>query len=489
MMLTPPSRDPALAAKSSVLPENSARQLAGSFSLRVIIFLLAHLPLALAMESLWPLATAHAVLVTLAGVRWALLGRSRLVIYTLAYIAGCEVLWRMAEARVFWEYGKYAIALVAVVALVSEWRRAGGRLRAFEPLVLLAALLPAVVLAMLDLSPDEAFDQISFNLSAYLALVVAALYLWGRPVARRTAGGLLLALMAPISGVLFLASYSTFSQIGVDSFVGASSWIRSGDFGANQVANVLSLGALAGFILLVLLPRARAARLLIALLTVGMIVQSILTFSRGGLYSLLLAGLALGMHLWRAPGARGRFLALLAAFTILVFGGIYPWLDDISTGAVTARFQDLDTTGRLELAQADLLAFEENRLLGTGVGGSMPYHEYVLGDSVGTHTEYTRLLAEHGLFGVFIIALMGWMLLKRYVRTQPGLARGISAAMAVWSLSIMAHSATRIVAISLAFALALVDWQLNAEEAADAPCDATPRVAPPRVGLQRGQPR
>ena len=143
MMLMPQSTDPTLAAKASTLPENSARQLAGSYSLRVIIFLLAHLPLALAMESLWPLATAHAVLVTLAGVRWALLGRSRLVIYTLAYIAASEVLWRMAEARVFWEYGKYALGLVALVALVSEWRRSGGRLRAFEPLMLMAALLPA----------------------------------------------------------------------------------------------------------------------------------------------------------------------------------------------------------------------------------------------------------------------------------------------------------------------------------------------------------
>lgn len=485
MMLTPHSSDPTLAAKSAGLPENSARQLAGSYSLRVIIFLLAHLPLALAMESFWPLATAHAVLVTLAGVRWALLGRSRLVIITLTYIAGSEVLWRMTEARVFWEYGKYALALVAIVAIVAEWRRAGGRPRAYEPLALLAALLPAIALALLDMGLDEAFDQISFNLSAYLALAVAALYLWGRPVTRRTAGGLLLALMAPVSGVLFLASYSTITQIGADSFVGASSWIRSGDFGANQVANVLSLGALAGFILLVLLPRARAARLLIALLTVGMIVQSILTFSRGGLYSLILAGLALGLHLWHAPGARGRFVVLLAAFTVLVFGGIYPWLDDLSTGAVTARFQDLDTTGRLELAQADLLAFKENRLLGTGVGGSMPYHEYMLGYSIGTHTEYTRLLAEHGLFGVFIIALMLWMLLKRYVRTQPGLARGISAAMAVWSLSVMAHSATRIVAIALAFALALVDWQLDAEEPPAAPRSAAPHVAPPRVGLQR----
>ncbi len=462
MTMTQPSSRP-VAGQPSGLPENPARALAGSYSLRVAVFLLAHLPLAYVMESAWPIATGHALLTALVGVAWALMGRTHRVLYVLGYIVGCEVLWRMSEARVFWEYGKYAIVLVAAVALAAEWRRTGGRLRAITPLLLLVAIVPAIVLTILDQSPSEAFDQISFNLSAYLALGVAGLYLWARRVNRHTAAGLLLALLAPIGGVLFLASYSTVSQFGVDTFVGASSWVRSGDFGANQVANVLSLGALAGIILLIILPRARAARLLVALLTIGMVVQGILTFSRGGTYSFILAGLAFGLHLLRTPGARGRFILLMAAFVALVFGAIYPWLNDLSTGAVTARFQDLDTTGRLQLAEADLLAFRDSPLLGVGLGGSTVYHEAMLGDPIGTHTEFTRLLAEHGVFGIMIIALIVWMLLKSYVANRPGLGRALSAAMAIWSLSIMAHSATRIVAIPFTLALALIIWQLEPE--------------------------
>ena len=471
MTMTQPSSRP-IAGQPSGLPENPARALAGSYSLRAIVFLLAHVPLAYAMESAWPVATAHALLTTMVGVVWALFGRTNRVIYVLGYIVGCEVLWRMSEARVFWEYGKYAIVLVAAVALAAEWRRAGGRLRAVAPLLLLGAIVPAVALTVLDQSPGEAFDQISFNLSAYLALGVAGLYLWARPVDRRAAAGLLLALVAPIGGVLFLASYSTVSQFGADSFVGASSWIRSGDFGANQVANVLSLGSLAGIILIVILPQARAARLLVSLLTIGMVVQGILTFSRGGLYSFILAGLVFGLHLLRTPGARGRFILLMAAFAALVFGAIYPWLNDLSTGAVTARFQDLDTTGRLQLAEADLLAFRDRPLLGVGLGGSTAYHEDVFGEPVGTHTEFTRLLAEHGAFGIVIIVLILWMLLKGYLANRPGLARAISAAMAIWSLSIMVHSATRIVAIPFTLALAFVAWQLEPEpDDADADID------------------
>lgn len=476
MTVTPYSTPPAI-DRPSGQTQNSARELAGSLNLRVVLFLLAHMPLAFAMEAAWPLATLHAVVVLLAGVRWAWLGRTRHVLACLAYIAGAEVLWRMTEARVFWEYGKYALALLAIMALFAEWRRSDGRLRTFAPVALLLATLPAVALALLEFSPSEAFDQISFNLSAYIALAFAALYCWARPVDRRTAANMLLALMAPAVGVLFLASYSTVTQFDVDTFATASSWIRSGDFGANQVSNVLSLGALAGILLLIILPRAKGARVVVALLTIAMVVQGILTFSRGGLYSFILAGLAFGLHLLTTPGARGRFLLLVAALTAVVFGGIYPWLNDLSTGAVSVRFQDLDTTGRLQLAQADLMAFQDNPVVGAGVGGSSIYHEYVFGADVGAHTEYTRLLAEHGLFGILIMALMGWMLLKRYLGNAPGLARAISAAMAVWTLSIMVHSATRIVAVPFALALALLAWQLEeapSPSAADVPAGRAP---------------
>ncbi len=476
MTITRYSPEPPAIGHSIGQPENAARELAGSLNMRIALFLLAHMPLAYAMEAAWPLATVHAVLVVLAGIRWAWLGRTRQVLYCLSYIAGCEVLWRMTEARVFWEYGKYALALVAMMALFAEWRRSGARLRTVLPLVLLVAVLPAIALALLQFGPAEAFDQISFNLSAYVALGAAAFYYWERPVDRQTAANMLLALMAPSVGVLFLAAFSTFTQLGVDTFATASSWIRSGDFGANQVSNVLSLGALAGIVLLIILPRAQGARLLIGLLTVGMIVQGILTFSRGGLYSLILAGLVFGLHLLTTPGARGRFLLLIGVFIALVFGVIYPWLNNLSTGAVTARFQDLDTTGRLQLAQADLMAFEDNPLLGAGVGGSSAYHEYVLGADIGAHTEYTRLLAEHGLFGILIMFLMGWMLLKRYLGNAPGLGRAVSAAMAVWALTVMVHSATRLVVVPFALVLAFMAWRLE-EERARAETDGLPGAA------------
>lgn len=486
-MLTPHSAE---TSAPTGMTQNPARELANSFNLRVIFFLLAHMPLAYAMEALPLLATAHALIVLLLGLRWALLGRSRQVMYTLAYIAGGDVLWRMTEARMFWEFGKYAIALLALVALAVELRRMAPprRLRGIAPVLVLVAIVPAIVLALLDFGLADAIDPISFNVSVYVALAFASLYFWRRPIDRKTAPWLLLALMAPTVGILFLASFNTVTQIDFMSFKNAASSLRSGGFGANQVSNTLGLGALCAFILIILLPRARAARAVLAVLMVAMLVQAMLTFSRGGVYTFILAALVFGLHVLRTPGARGRFLLLTAVFIALIAAVVYPTLDQFTGGMLTTRYQETSTTGRLEIAEADLIAFQDARLLGVGVGESVAYHEYYMGDPLAPHTEYTRLLAEHGVFGILIIALMAWMLLKGYLGNATGLGRAFSAAFAVWTLTVMTHSATRIAAVALVFALSLALWQVSparrtADEETEAAAAAGSPVKP-RIGLR-----
>jgi len=488
MMSTSPVRESA--GPPGGLTENPARELANSYNLRVIFFLLIHMPLAYAMEALPLLSTAHALLALGLGLRWALLGRSRKVMYALCYLAGCEVLWRMTEARMFWEFGKYAIGLVAFVALIGELRRMDPprRLRGIAPVLILVAVVPSLVLAIIDLGVAEAIDPISFNLSAYVALVFPALYLWARPVDRRTAAGMLLALLAPVAGIYFLAIYNTLSKLDLMSFKNAGSSLRSGGFGANQVSNMLGLGALAGFILIIILPRARAARAFIALLMLGMLIQAMLTFSRGGVYSFILAALVFGLHVLRTPVARGRFLLLSAAFVALVVVVVYPFLDGFTGGTLTQRYQETSSTGRLQIAESDLLAFRDSPIVGVGVGESVAYHEYYMGEALAPHTEFTRLLAEHGLFGLVVLALMVWMLVKGYVANEGGPGRAMSAAMAVWTLSVMTHSATRIAATSFIFALVLVAWQLQTERS-PAPVDelttaAAGPAARPRMGLR-----
>lgn len=440
---------------------NPARELARSQNIRLIGFLLIHIPLAFLLSvSPW-ISTAHALLI----VFWALLAALRRefsqVLVFLAYIGGGEVLWRMTQAHLLWEHGKYMMIAIAAIALVVEWRGklTSRRFRTMLPLVLLVVLLPAVIPSFTQLGFTEGRDQISFNLSGHAALVALALYVWERPINRGQAVKIMLALIAPIIGVAFLSLYNTLTT--EFTFIEASNFVTSGGYGPNQVSNLLGLGALMGIILITVLPKAGGARFALVLLVMGIIAQGLLTFSRGGLYSLALALVAFGLHLTQTSQARRRFILLMllgAAVAVIV---IFPYLNNYTGGSLARRFADLDTTGRLEAAEADLQAFAENPVAGVGVGLATVYRYTYFTELVAAHTEFTRLLAEHGLFGVAAILIMVAMLFLRYRATPPGFNRALVASFAVWSTSIMMQSAMRFSAISFVFALALVAWQVQ----------------------------
>lgn len=463
MRLSSYARKAGLAENPTGLTGNPARDLANSFNVRVILFLSLHAPLALAMNfSPW-LSTVHGLLALLFGLRAALLGRTSQVIYAVVYIAAAEVLWRMSRAHLLWEYAKYAILIILFVAIIAEWGRRGGarRLRSIWPVLLVATLVPAAVMAVLQLGPADALDPLSFNMSSYLALAALGLYVWRRPVDRETTVRLLLAAIAPIVGITFMAVYFTLTDLDSLIFLGDANWVTSGNYGPNQVSAIMGFGALAGVMLLILIPRALGARAFILVLTLAMLGQGVLTFSRGGIYSFTLGLAVFGVHILQTPRARRRFLLLFGLFGTLFLVGIYPFLDDFTGGSLSQRFADTNTTGRLEAALVDLQVFRDNPVVGIGVGGSAEYHQQFLGYYVATHTEFTRLLAEHGLFGVIAIMIIIIMLVKGYLGNSPGVSRGITAALGVWATSVMMHSAMRLAIVPLGLALCLVLWQLQ----------------------------
>ncbi len=95
------------------------------------------------------------------------MGRTTKVIYSVAYIAAAEVLWRMSRAYILWEYGKYAMILVIFVAIVVEWRKQGEtpRIRNLSPVLLLIAFAPGIILTIMEVGLFESRDPLSFNLT------------------------------------------------------------------------------------------------------------------------------------------------------------------------------------------------------------------------------------------------------------------------------------------------------------------------------------
>ena len=74
--------------------------------------------------------------------------------------------------------------------------------------------------------------------------------------------------------------------------------------------------------------------------------------------------------------------------------------------------------------RSELIAFRENLILGIGPGMSRAYRLYNFNDPKHTHTEYTRLLAEHGTFGLFVIVLLIRITFKNF-KSNEGISKSI----------------------------------------------------------------
>ncbi|HVG35705.1 MAG TPA: O-antigen ligase family protein [Pyrinomonadaceae bacterium] len=424
--------------------------------LLALAFVALHVPLALLMRQFSPLATAHAFAVLAAGLGLAVLGRRPMQVgYVGAYIVGAEVLWRMSDAAVFWEFGKYAIIVIFVVALLRAPRL---RLPGL-PFVYFALLLPAVALTFTQLSLKDAQQQISFNLSGPLALFVAAWFFSHIKLDGAQLGKIFVALIAPLTGIACVTLYGTLTAANL-RFAGEANDVTSGGFGPNQVSAMLGLGALVAFWFLLNEKVQLQQRFLMFGLLLFFSVQSAMTFSRGGLYNAGGACLLAALYLARDVRARLRLLMIVALTVALGYYLIVPGLDAFTGGTLLERFQDTSLTGRDLLIRADLQIWMEHPLLGVGPGVSAIMHEAFFREAA-AHTEYTRLLAEHGALGLAAMLVLAAMLLGNLRRARTRRGKALVVLLAGWSLLFMSNVAMRMVApsflIGLTFAALLPD--------------------------------
>ncbi|KAA3654349.1 MAG: O-antigen ligase domain-containing protein [Chloroflexi bacterium] len=446
---------------SSEYVHNPARYLAHSFAVRTLVFLSLHVPLALVLSRSGWAGLVHGGFVLLLGLWAAMRQRAATVLAVLGYIAGAEVLWRMTGAKLLWEYGKYASLLIVGAALLVEWRKQEGEKRPFNPIFILYVilLLPAAIPPLAQFGLLGARNDLSFNLAGHLALAGLALYMWQRTMTRKQLTKLLLVMVAPIIGITFLALYSTLTT--EIAFTLESNFNTSGGFGPNQTSNILGLGALAGVLFITLRPKSTALRFIVSLITIGFIVQSLLTFSRGGMFSFILAALTFGFYLLPTPRARQRFILLLGFATMFAIFVLLPVLNSFTGGFLQRRFTDTNSTGRIEAMQADWQAFIDHPVVGTGIGLSVPYREALLGVNLEAHTEFTRMAAEHGILGLVALILLLANLFQRIQTSTPGLHKALTAALIVWSLTVMLQNAMRLVAVSFVLSLAMLAWNLT----------------------------
>lgn len=420
----------------------------------LIFFILIHVPLALLLKQFGLVATLHGWIIFFVGVFVALTDPDgHRVAYIAAYIAGADVLWRMTSAQVFWEFGKYASVAVMLLYLLRKRQFKSARL----PIFYFALLSISIPLTLTSLPLNLAKSQISFHLSGPLSLAVSAIFFAQIRLDWQDRAKLFQYFLAPIIAIGSIAVW-TMSRATQITFTTESNYITSGGFGPSQVSAILGLGAF----LLILLAVQQSAWFRRWLSLGGSLVLaalSALTFSRGGTYNLAVSLLTLGIFSLRTARLRNTFIPLLVIGFFVVNYLIYPQLDAFTGGMLTVRFADINTTGRNEIMLSDLNIWQQHLMFGVGPGMSTYMGDLLYGRFLPVaHTEYTRLLAEHGALGLVSILLLMIVALKAVREAPQGLPQASVAAMLAWSFTEMGHAAMRVAAIGFLFGLAMALW-------------------------------
>jgi O-antigen ligase len=104
---------------------------------------------------------------------------------------------------------------------------------------------------------------------------------------------------------------------------------------------------------------------------------------------------------------------------------------------------------------ADIEIWRDNPLFGVGPGMAkgMRGLYYSRAGTNSAHTEFTRLLSEHGLLGVSALLLLLWMGARNLLRARTTKGKALVGSMMAWSCLYMLNAAMRLVAPAFTFGL------------------------------------
>jgi len=388
------------------------------------------------------------------------------VLLAASYIMGAEVFFRMTKAFVLYESGKYAVILFLLLGMFYQ----GFKRKSMIYVIYLLLLIPGIYISYLDFSFGDKYRQmILFNLSGPLCLGIAAIYCYERTVYFKDFLKYLNYIVYPL---IAMTVYVFFYNIDVQSVITgtASTSATSGGYGPNQVATMLGLGMFILYSRFLIPYQNKLLHFVMMFFLVAISYRAIITFSRGGVFvAVAMIGIfTLVYFLYASAKAKFRFSYKFIAILGAVFA-IWSYAILTTDGLITNRYTNKDslgrekadvTTGRARLLDADLEAFAESPIFGVGVGQIKGYYAETLDTTIPTHNEISRMLAEHGLLGIFALLILGITPLVSKFRGRKNIF--FFPFILFWLLTIL-HSSMRIAAPAFIYGLCLLNLRYEKE--------------------------
>jgi hypothetical protein len=387
--------------------------------------------------------------------------------YCIAASPALEVWARMFQAPYLpYEVGKYFLLLAIVLLLAHNAFRHNFRPVHKAGMLIIILILPGLIVNLATFN----YDQWAFNVLGILELAILLIFAsrerWHIERFCKTLHFALIPVICMLVNLILAAS--NFEKI---EFQLVSNSQTSGGFGSNQVSTIIGYGILLIIILQKLnRPLFRIAVLNYILLAL-LIFRGLLTFSRGGMLVGAVAVLIVLMpNIFSSTRSFIRFfvsVCVLGALGTIIFLKVNSLTDNKlllryegETKGTASGYREKTwntvLAGRENIALSDIYIFRSNIYFGVGPGMAKTKRSDYGVENFAAHTEFTRLLSEHGLGGVGIIIVLTafplwWIRRQRILKWK-----GVICALFALALLTSFHAAMRTNTTIICYILAAI---------------------------------
>lgn len=388
----------------------------------------------------------------------------------ITYLTSFELLARMSQTSPFipYELGKYLLCLMLIFGIFKYG------VKNYLGLILVLLLIPAI---FFDLSGKVNRQELLFNLLGPVNVGLAVWFFYRKTITKLQFIKLLRISLFPLISVLSSSIFKTPSLDNIEFSLGAN-FATSGGGGTNQVATLLGVGIFICFVFLINKWKITGYRITDFFLFFLFGFQGLLTFSRGGIIGGVLGILIiLFFVLFSSDSVKRRYklpklgkIIVLAAILLTI---TFQIADNLTGGLLGLRYLgetegtlagtkeksiDSITTGRFNIFREDIDIWLDNFVFGVGAGASSFMREdsqFYL-----THVELSRLLSEHGLFGLIYFILLMYLFVKLMKSKRPPMEKGILVAFFLIAIYTTFHAAMRTYLTPLFIGLSLMEIRL-----------------------------
>ncbi len=414
------------------------------------------------------MASFYGIAIALIGLGYVIFNKNKNheILQVAGYLIGMEVFIRMTGGFLNYEFTKYSLIVFTVLGLIYS----GFSIKAIPYWIYILALTPSVIFQNnIDIASRDIVRGIIFNLLGPICLGIIAIYCYEKKITINVLNKVLICVGLPIlTCAIYVLAYSP--EIRVHLRGVSSNLMFSGGFGPNQVAATLGLGMFVFFVQFILNSTTKIRFFVNYLIFALLCYLCLLTFSRGGMITGCLVCIVFLISIYCNSKSYGKalvkkgfvylFFVLIAVFTLISYQ---------TNGLIGKRYTNRNHLGvimkdkytdRKEIAKAEINLFIKNPILGIGAGQGTQLNKVKYGRKIKSHDELTRLLAEHGLFGLLNILILTLTPIFLFLKSKENIF--LFSFLVFWFLTIN-HSGMRIAAPAFLYALMLLKINTNDE--------------------------